>query len=484
VVSYKKLAVWKVLLILLVLCRSVDAAELVVFPPLVDAEEWAGTYFKGKKLGFSHSTMQVTADSVTVATRYFMKLYSDGADQVTSFTQKTILSRDLRLQSFTLLQEISGHRQEVEGKIKDGKLVYTVSTQGYDKEKSIPFSSDMSLASTYIFNIYKNGLKVGAKGRIPLFLEPMQIPVALEYEVLRREKMDGGDGFVISQRMGGLESTLWVLEDGTVFKEISNQGFESRRETKETAQELVEGTLSASSFITLTLVKPQHEIVQPYKQKRLLAKFTRLRSPGLLPADHRQNILKTFKEADDSYSVTLQINSEARPPARPLTFPVKPFSDPELLADAPEIQSNHPQIRALSRQLVKDKKDAWEAALSINQWVYKNLEKVLVDTVTALEALRERRGECQSHTNLFVALARSAGIPARVVSGLVYSNEYKGFLYHAWPEVFVGEWRSLDPTFGQDLVDATHIKLGEGEQTGPFQLLEFVGRIGVELIDK
>ena len=70
------------------------------------------------------------------------------------------------------------------------------------------------------------------------------------------------------------------------------------------------------------------------------------------------------------------------------------------------------------------------------------MEKALVDTVTAVDALRERRGECQSHTYLFTALARVAGIPTKVVNGLVYSEDYGGFLYHAWPEVFVGQWRA------------------------------------------
>ena len=113
--------------------------------------------------------------------------------------------------------------------------------------------------------------------------------------------------------------------------------------------------------------------------------------------------------------------------------------------------------------------------------MYRNLAKELVDTVTALDALHERRGECQSHTYLFTAVARAAGIPTRIVNGLVYSQEYSGFLYHAWPEVYVGEWRALDPTFGQDVVDATHIKLTEGTQDGPFRLMEFVGKLKISI---
>ena len=84
---------------------------------------------------------------------------------------------------------------------------------------------------------------------------------------------------------------------------------------------------------------------------------------------------------------------------------------------------------------------------------------------------------------MFVALARAAGIPARVVNGLVYSSEFKGFAYHAWPEVYVNEWRALDPTLGQTTADATHIKLVKGDETGPLKLLEFMGRLHVQVLE-
>ena len=84
---------------------------------------------------------------------------------------------------------------------------------------------------------------------------------------------------------------------------------------------------------------------------------------------------------------------------------------------------------------------------------------------------------------LFTALARVAGIPTKVVNGLVYSEDYGGFLYHAWPEVFVGQWRALDPTLGQDSVGATHIKLTENEREDPLKLMEFVGRVGIEIVE-
>jgi hypothetical protein len=65
-----------------------------------------------------------------------------------------------------------------------------------------------------------------------------------------------------------------------------------------------------------------------------------------------------------------------------------------------------------------------------------------------------------------VALLRAAGIPARLVGGLMYAPMFGGsFGQHAWVEVHLGQagWVTLDPTTGEyDKVGATHIKLFEG----------------------
>jgi transglutaminase-like putative cysteine protease len=90
--------------------------------------------------------------------------------------------------------------------------------------------------------------------------------------------------------------------------------------------------------------------------------------------------------------------------------------------------------------------------------------------------LRSGKGDCTEHALLFVALARSAGIPARGVHGLVYANYGDGgpgLYWHAWAEVRVGdEWIAVDPTFDQDVADATHITLGRGAK------VDAVGLIG------
>ncbi|PZQ37463.1 MAG: transglutaminase, partial [Ectopseudomonas oleovorans] len=69
-----------------------------------------------------------------------------------------------------------------------------------------------------------------------------------------------------------------------------------------------------------------------------------------------------------------------------------------------------------------------------------------VDT-SAVEAFAGRRGVCQDHTHAFLACARSLGVPARYVSGYLYTDDAEHLASHAWAEAWVGDaWYSFDVT--------------------------------------
>jgi transglutaminase-like putative cysteine protease len=475
----------KVVFILLVFGGSASAQPSFQSSPLLpgagEREDWMGTYFQGQKIGFTRVQTRWNSESIEMDSTVFFQIRSQSIDQSTTIHQKTRLSRDLNLLSFSILQDITGHRQQVEGYIKDNRLIYRVKSRGFDREKSMKFSPETLPSSTFLLNLMAKGLKVGQKGTLALFLEPFQMLVDLEYEVLRKENLLYEDQqietFAIKQKFGGIETTLWVAEDGSVIKETTNQGFESFKESAEVAQKLDE-SLTVSSLITMSLVKPDKPIDRSDRVREIIFHLQPLRSPDLVPQDQRQKLLKTERLSNGFYRATLEVKTE---PEQNLSRGFgEQGSDPKYLEDSAEVQARHPMIRALARELAGEKQNAWQIAKDINRWVHLNLEKELVDTVTALDALHERRGECQSHTFLFTALTRAVGIPTRIVNGLVYSPEYAGFLYHAWPEVYVGEWRALDPTFGQNTVDATHIKLTEGTKEGPFRLMEFIGKVEID----
>lgn len=69
----------------------------------------------------------------------------------------------------------------------------------------------------------------------------------------------------------------------------------------------------------------------------------------------------------------------------------------------------------------------------------------------ALNTLDTKRSDCSGFADLFVALCRADGIPARVAYG--FTTEYGANPRHAWAEAYVGGmgWVRFDPTTFQSL---------------------------------
>ena len=98
-------------------------------------------------------------------------------------------------------------------------------------------------------------------------------------------------------------------------------------------------------------------------------------------------------------------------------------------------------------------------------------------------ALQSGRGECTDFADLYTTLARAAKLPARTVYGLVYKDSTKpGFVFHAWNEVYFDDsWHSVDPTWNQTTVDATHLPLTDA-QAGAIMLAQSNSGVRFELI--
>ena len=140
-------------------------------------------------------------------------------------------------------------------------------------------------------------------------------------------------------------------------------------------------------------------------------------------------------------------------PAREPRF--APWLEPE-----PLIQSGDPAIRTAAHQILGDETDPARAAERLTHWVAANVRKEAgVGMPNAVRVLRQRRGDCNEFTVLYVALARAAGLPARSVAGLLESGGR--FYYDAWPEV---PWdvAAVDPLLDQFPADAAHLRFAVG----------------------
>jgi transglutaminase-like putative cysteine protease len=96
--------------------------------------------------------------------------------------------------------------------------------------------------------------------------------------------------------------------------------------------------------------------------------------------------------------------------------------------------------------------------------------------------LETQRGDCNEHTVLYVAMARALGLPARTAVGLVYVDG--AFYYHAWPEVWLGEWVAVDPTFGQYPADAAHIRFVIGGLAQQVEIVRLIGNLQIDVLSQ
>jgi transglutaminase-like putative cysteine protease len=138
------------------------------------------------------------------------------------------------------------------------------------------------------------------------------------------------------------------------------------------------------------------------------------------------------------------------------------------------LQSDRQEIVALARKAVGRTTDPFKAAKQIESFVanYIKNANLSVGYASAAEVAKTRQGDCSEFAVLTAALCRAAGIPAQLVVGVAYTQDFagrEGFVGHAWTQAYVGgKWIGLDAALkrgGRDGHDAGHIALsiGNGE---------------------
>jgi tetratricopeptide (TPR) repeat protein len=194
------------------------------------------------------------------------------------------------------------------------------------------------------------------------------------------------------------------------------------------------------------------------------------RTPGIAPRVRDDLGKFDFQRLESSDSSTVVVTTSARhiPENLTIQLPLAGAEFAPFLNPTARINSDDPRIVELAKQIAGEDKDGRSVARKIGEWTYGNLKwkKVESDTV---ETLASREADCLEHSELYVALARSLGLPARVVTGAALSGG--SFGAHAWVEIYLGKWVEIDPTWGlMDRVDATHLRF-DGEAFTSYAML-------------
>ncbi len=386
------------------------------------------------------------------------------------------VSRRNGLQNFNFtLRSLGDHVIRAEGKAEDDTLHVSILTAGASFPMEIPLDPSLMLSGGMgIATLNVSSMEIGDEVYANAF-----DPLTFTYnQNVRIACVDTGsfeyDGELVPVKIltstaNGITNTIWVTMQSEIVRVETSVGFILRRISQEEA--LVKlNPAEMGELLDTVAIRPQG--LTPFRgaarMRVRLSGFPRSAAP---PADSIQQ-----EVGDREFLIIPPVDPPADGP--PLDTP-----GPFLLGDA-FVQTDHPLIADQAESITSGLTDDWNKAQAIYQWVYDNIDKIIVMSFpSALEVLQSREGDCNEHTVLYTALARAAGIPTKMVIGVVWSDDLNGFYYHAWPEVYIRGWVPVDPTLGQPVADATHIKLLEGGIDRWPQLAAYLGQLHAEILE-
>lgn len=439
-------------------------------------EEWWGIYYQGEKIGYAAQKITPDTRGYLVKSSSVLRLNLLGKTQNVKTRLEMLAAADWALREFDFELNSNGVQFKARGNYSERKLRLDIDSGGQRTKNDIPLGQPPYLPAGLKPYIVTQNLEPGKEHLFPVF-----DPSTLSQQVTRvtvegREqiKIEGRmeTAIRIRQRFKGMSVVSWVDGKGRTLKEETPTGFSLVRQRPEEAKILTDTTSISLDLIQQASI-PLETPILDLGQKN----FLKLELSGFDPS---QFILDGGRQRLNGD--ILEIRREDLTEIRSYTIPLQDKRFASYLQPTPFLQSDHPQIRALVQRVLGGETDALKAVMRIRKWVYEGLAKEpTVSIPNALEVLQTKKGDCNEHTVLFNAMARAVGVPAKTVVGVTYLRG--AFYYHAWSEVWLGQWISVDSVLNQFPADVTHIKFLEGEIDRQIDIIQLIGKLKIKVIE-
>ena len=449
-------------------------------------DTWMGIYIPSRdggerRVGYLHLTSRPTTRDRERGVRYGLTFKL--ATTILSFPSEIVLDGSAWVTDAAGLSEFKfsvdsfgKHAMQVDGAVEDGKLRVVIDTAGERFPITFPVGPDVLLQSNFsAASLNLPALEIGDEVLIDAFDPITMTKGTARIECIGTEVLiyDGEEVLtkILTTSLAGMNTKTWVTFDEEIMRVETPVGFTLRRITQDEAlAELDRGEVT--EILDQVAIRPTG--LRPFRgATHMRFRLTKLPESSKIPSGTIQKHL-----GEDEYLI-----DRPAPPDGPVELGKGPAHAPFLAGD-PFIQVDNARIASHTVSVVGTAEDPWEKSRRIYEWVHTNIRKIpVLSFPAALDVLESREGDCNEHTVLFTAMSRTADVPTRIAIGVVWSDDLNGFYYHAWPEVFVGHWVPMDPTLGQEIADATHIKLLEGSIESWPKLTPYLGQLQVEILE-
>lgn len=454
-----------------------------------------GVYHGTTKIGYSASRRARTAGGWLFADQAVWDMALQGSRQHLVANTEALVGDDFALKSFKADVDAGVAHIKVDGRVEGNELVLSFETAGRHVEDRQALTGSVMLPALVRPAVAARALAPGKSFTFEIF-NPMARGVeTVDVAVEDRETLHTAIGDVETWRIdeilrGSIKTQVWIDENGETVREVSPLGMRIEVEPREMAIALPDSSTALPDLITAVRVPVKGDLPAQIARGRVAVHLG-----GIDPKEF------PLLGGGRQYIGGDRLTVDSTRVAVPWTLPYVGGDQGPSLAAEPLVQSTDAEIVATAKRITAGATDAVDASRRINTWVHDNLVKENVAGVpSAVEVLQTKRGDCNEHTTLFVALARAVGIPARMAVGVVWANARgagPGLYYHAWPEVYLGRvgtsmpglgekadgWYAVDPTLGQFPADAGHLRFLVGGLERQVDLLKLIGHLSVVVDD-
>lgn len=449
--------------------ESLDSVE-VTDKVLID-EVWMSIFVNDVQIGYSRTTTYKCKyegiNAYENNSENIIRAKIRGYRYVAVSRAQIIVDEDYNPLYFKTIGGSGRYRTSTVGKKKDNVILTRRESAWTSSEGKIDLEQDVYFATDILKVIRNKGVEQAKEYKIKVLdTEDLQIE-EWTVKLLERHRVKPSKEIISQKVKGDVWFERWLIAGNIVKYWVDDNNNVLRREevdrvtvrtTKEEALDFAPtlDILESNAFKCNTLIINSKKV----NQLKLRLKIRGIACDQIFEQDDRLKLLKSNKKGDTCVVVISSI-VPAFNDTDAVTLPIDKEGFAPYLAVTPYIQADDTTIINLAKQIVGDETNAYRAATRIAEWVHQNVRyQFFFANVTALDVLKTRRGDCTEYALLYTALARAAGIPTRNCVGIVYGSDGK-FYRHAWAESWVGRWVAIDPTWGEHIADATHLKFGE-----------------------
>jgi transglutaminase-like putative cysteine protease len=446
---------------------------------------WRGVYYRGEKIGFTVSQTTPTDDGFELQEDGRLQMLLLGQDTAAQLRTTARVDSSFALRSFEFSLDPGTGPVVVKGTVDPPsttptwRLNLAITSGGATRTETRELPEAPVVTQNLSRLLANKRLVPGTRHEWtvldPATLHSAKVSIRVGDRTVVRANDTVVPAFRVDMDFRGLQTTSWVTDTGEVVREESPLGLITVREPAERAQGLsVPGRIQADLLQAAAVVPVTKERIDEPRDVRRLK--LRLEGVELSAVDV------------DGVGQTLDGNVVELMDPRTLKAGAADPGAKAFLAAEPLLESDDPLVRAEAEEAVRGVEGDRARAERLTRYVNGLLDKKpTVSLPSAREVLRTKVGDCNEHTALFVAMARSVGIPARIAVGLVFMHG--AFYYHAWPEVYLTErsglglWLPVDPTLDQFPADATHLRLARGGLDRQAVILPLIGRLKMTVVD-